>query len=78
MDDTKLILLDANHVKKHIITTQDYFFWRGFWVGTAYGVGATMAIYFAYTGTVKVNEMRGNKLARVAAALTGVYKAIVA
>jgi hypothetical protein len=77
MDDTKLIILDANHVKNHIITTQDYFFWRGFWVGTAYGVGATLAIYFAYTGTVR-DMGRGNKLASVAAALTGVYKAIVA
>lgn len=77
MDDTKLILLDANHVKNHIITTQDYFFWRGFWVGTAYGVGATLAIYFAYTGTVR-DMWRRNKLAHIAAALTGVYKAIVA
>ncbi len=76
MDDTKLILLDVNHVKKHIIITQDYFFWRGFWVGTAYGIGATLAIYFAYTGTVR-NMERGNKLASVAAALGGVYKAIV-
>ncbi len=77
MDDTKLILLDANHVKNHIIITQDYFFWRGFWVGTAYGVGATLAIYFAYTGTVRDMGQR-NKLASVATALTGVYKAIVA
>ncbi len=46
-------------------------------MGTAYGVGATLAIYFAYTGTVRVAEMRGNKLAHIAAALTGVYKAIV-